>query len=293
MSNKEKVPVFPKNKPGRRIRSISPYMGITPFVMRDRGDASNYFRDSIEVTEVDAYLRKKRQEGYKNMGMLHLFIAAYIRTVSQKPQMNRYITGQRAYARKNIEVVMTVKKTMEENGGETSIKVVFDPRDTINDVYNKLNAAIEQVKGGDETATGDLAGILIKIPRLILKFLVGFLCLLDYFNIMPKLVLTASPFHGSMIITDIGSLGIPPIYHHLYNFGNLPLFISFGARRRAYEINRKGEVEERKYVDYTIVTDERICDGYNYAQGLKMLKYGVMHPEKLEVPPETVVQDIY
>ena len=293
MSNKEKVPVFPKNKPGRRIRSISPYMGITPFVMRDRGDASNYFRDSIEVTEVDAYLRKKRQEGYKNMGMLHLFIAAYVRTVSQKPQMNRYITGQRAYARKNIEVVMTVKKTMEENGGETSIKVVFDPRDTINDVYNKLNAAIEQVKGGDETATGDLAGILIKIPRLILKFLVGFLCLLDYFNIMPKLVLTASPFHGSMIITDIGSLGIPPIYHHLYNFGNLPLFISFGARRRAYEINRKGEVEERKYVDYTIVTDERICDGYNYAQGLKMLKYGVMHPEKLEVPPETVVQDIY
>ena len=293
MSNKEKVPVFPKNKPGRRIRSISPYMGITPFVMRDRGDASNYFRDSIEVTEVDAYLRKKRQEGYKNMGMLHLFIAAYVRTVSQKPQMNRYITGQRAYARKNIEVVMTVKKTMEENGGETSIKVVFDPRDTINDVYNKLNDAIEQVKGGDETATGDLAGILIKIPRLILKFLVGFLCLLDYFNIMPKLVLTASPFHGSMIITDIGSLGIPPIYHHLYNFGNLPLFISFGARRRAYEINRKGEVEERKYVDYTIVTDERICDGYNYAQGLKMLKYGVMHPEKLEVPPETVVQDIY
>ncbi len=293
MSEKEKVPVFPKNKPGRRIKSLSPYMRITPYVMRDRGDASNYFRDTIEVSEIDKYLRQKRADGYKNLGMLHLFIAAYVRTVSQKPQMNRYITGQRAYARRDIQVVMTVKKTMEESGGETSIKVVFDPRDTVNDVYNKMNAAIEQVKGGDETATGDLAGILIKIPRLVLKTLVGFLCFLDYFNLMPKLVLTASPFHGSLVITDIGSLGIPPIYHHLYNFGNIPLFISFGARRRAYEVDRTGKVLEKKYVDYTIVTDERICDGYNYAQGLKMLKFNVTHPEKLEVPPETVVQDIY
>ena len=222
-----------------------------------------------------------------------MFIAAYVRTISQKPQLNRYINGQRAYARKNIEVVMTVKKTMEENGGETSIKVIFDPTDTVYDVYNKLNAAIDQVKNGSETATGDLAGLLVKIPRLLLKFIVWVLCILDYFHIMPKLVLEASPFHGSMIITDIGSLGIPPIYHHLYNFGNLPIFIAFGAKRRVYELNKDGAVEEKRYVDYTVVTDERICDGYNYAQGLKMLKHNLMHPERLEVPPEKVVQDIY
>ena len=293
MANKEKVPVFPKNKPGRLIKSNSAYMGITPYVMRDRGDASNYFRDSVEVSELDRYLREKRREGYPGLGMLHMFIAAYVRTVSQKPQLNRYITGQRAYARKDIQVVMTVKKTMAESGGETSIKVVFEPTDTIYDVYNKMNAAIEQVKTGSETATGDLASILIKIPRLILKFIVGFLCFLDYFNLMPKLILTASPFHGSLVITDIGSLGIPPIYHHLYNFGNIPIFIAFGAKRRAYELNKTGEVEEKRYIDYTVVTDERICDGYNYAQGLKMLKNCLQHPERLETPPENVVEDIY
>lgn len=293
MSNKEKVPVFPKNKAGRRIRGMTPYMRITAFVMRDRGDASNYFRDTVEVTELEKFMREKRREGYPGLGMLHMFIASYVRTISQKPQLNRYVSGQRAYARKNIEVVMTVKKAMEENGGETSIKVVFDPTDTVYDVYTKLNAAIDHVKNGSETATGDLAGILVKIPRLLLKFIVWLLCILDYFHIMPKLVLEASPFHGSMIITDIGSLGIPPIYHHLYNFGNLPIFIAFGAKRRVYEMNKDGVVEEKRYVDYTIVTDERICDGYNYAQGLKMLKHNLMHPERLTVPPEKVVQDIY
>ena len=224
--------------------------------------------------------------------MLHMFIAAYVRVISQKPALNRYITGQRAYARKNIEVVMSVKKAMAEDAGDTSIKVIFDPRDTFIDVYTKMNDAIEHVKSGNETATGDTADVLIKIPRLLLKFVMWFLNILDYFNLLPQKLLDASPFHGSMIISDIGSLGIPPIYHHLYNFGNLPIFISFGIKRRAWELNAKGEVEEKRYVDFTVVTDERILDGYGYAQGIKLMKNLILHPEQLDVPPENVVDDI-
>ncbi len=289
----EKEIKFPKNKSGRRIHGMSPYMRITPFVMRDRGDASNYFRDSVEITELERFIREKRKEGYPGLGLLHLFVAAYVRTISQMPQLNRYIAGQRAYARKDIEVVMVVKRTMEEDGEDTAVKEVFEPTDTVFDVYDKLNAAIDRVKNGSETAAGSLADKLIKMPRLILKFFVGVLCLLDYFNLTPNFVLKASPFHGSMFITDIGSLGIPPIYHHLYNFGNLPIFISFGAKRRVCELNCNGEAEERRYVDFTVVTDERICDGYSYAQGLKTLKYCLTHPECLETPPTSVARDIY
>ena len=293
MSKKEKIPKFKKNKPGRRIRTLTPYLGFTPFIMKTRGDASNFFKDSVEIGNAEKFLRAKRLEGYKGIGMLHLFVAGYVRVISQKPQLNRYVTGQRAYARKNIEVVMTVKKSMSEDAGDTSIKVIFDPRDTIFDVYEKMNEAIEHVKSGNETATGDVAASLIRLPRGILRFAVGFLNMLDYFNALPASLLKASPFHGSMIITDIGSLGIPPIYHHLYNFGNLPIFISFGIKRRVNELNTDGTVVAKRYIDYTVVTDERICDGYGYAQGLKMLKNCILYPEQLENPPEKVVEDIY
>ena len=281
-----------KMKPGRRIRTMNPYTGFTPFIMKTRGDASNFFKDSVEIRAAEKYLRAKRAEGYKGAGMLHMFIAAYVRVISQKPALNRYITGQRAYARNNIEVVMSVKKSMAEDAGDSSIKVVFDPRDTFVDVYNKMSEAINHVKSGNETATGDTADVLMKIPRLPLKFAVWFLNILDYFNLLPQSLLDASPFHGSMIISDIGSLGIPPIYHHLYNFGNLPIFISFGMKRRAWELNAQGEIEEKRYVDFTIVTDERILDGYGYAQGFKMMKNLILHPEQLDTPPETVVEDI-
>ncbi len=291
--SKDKVIKYPKNKPGRRIHGLAPYLTFTPFVMQTRGDASNYFRDSVEISHAEKFLRAKRAEGMKGLGMLHLFIAAYIRVVSQNPYLNRYVTGQRIYSRKNIEVVMTVKESLTEQAEATSIKVIFSPTDTLQDVYNKMNAMIDKVKESAENSTTDVAAVLMKIPRLILRFVVGLLKLLDYFNLLPQALLDASPFHGSMIITNMGSLGIPPIYHHLYNFGNLPIFISFGIKRRAYELNKDGSCSERRYLDYAMVCDERICDGFGYAQGLKLLKDCLMHPEQLESPPEKVVQDIY
>ena len=294
MAENEKKPVFKGKQTARRIRSIIPYMAATPYIMKHRDDSQNFFQDSIEVTETDAFLRRKRDEGMKGLGYLHLLIAAYVRTVSQNPALNRFIRGQRAYANRYITVVMTVKESMAQDASETSIKVIFDPRDTIEDVYNKMNAAISSVKAGNETATGDIANLLFKsVPRFILRGIVDILRLLDYYGLMPKVIENASPFHGSMIITDMGSLGIPPIYHHLYNFGHLPLFLSFGARRRTYEVTRSGEVAARRYIDLNVVTDERICDGYTYAQCFKMMRRLITHPEQLETPPEKVVEDIY
>ena len=133
----------------------------------------------------------------------------------------------------------------------------------------------------------------LKLPRFLLRFAVGCLRVMDYFGIIPQKLLDASPFHGSMIITDMGSLGIPPIYHHLYNFGNLPMFIAFGAKRKAVELDREGKPVERKYIDFMAVMDERVCDGYYYASSFKYMKMYMHNPALLEVPPEKVVEDLF
>lgn len=281
-------------KEGRQLRSLPALNKVAPYIMVERNDACNYFEDKIEITEIDRFLRAKRAEGWKGMGMLHVFIAAYLRIVSQFPGVNRFIGGQRIFARNNIEVVMVIKRTLELNAPETSIKVVFDPSDTIFDVYRKLNEQIDNIKAntGDNN-TEKLAGLLFKIPGVVLKFAVWFLKTLDYFGLLPKAIMDASPFHGSMIITDLGSLGIPPIYHHIYNFGTLPVFIAFGAKRREYAISADGSPVEKKYIDYTVVSDERICDGHYFAAAFKYFKHYLRKPELLEQPPEQVVEDIF
>ena len=284
---------FGDRNDGRLLRSLAPYFTFIPFVMKDRNDASNYFSDKIEVSDIDRWLRRQRAEGYKGLGFLHLILAAYVRTVASRPGINRFVSGQRVYARNEILINMMVKRGITTESEETCAKVVFEPTDTIYDVYRKMNDAVEEIRVSDDSGTEKVAGVLMKIPGIFLKFAVWVLRVMDYFDLIPMSLLRVSPFHGSMIVTDLGSLGIPPIYHHLYNFGNLPVFLAFGAKRRVVELDRHGQPVEHKYVDYKIVCDERIVDGAYYAAAFKHMKYYLKNPQELERAPEKVLDDIF
>lgn len=284
---------FGDRKEGRRLRTLPALNMFESYIMINRNDACNQFAGSVEISEMDRWLRAKRQEGYKGLGMLHLFIAAYIRVVSQLPGLNRFVSGQRVYARNEILINMMVKRGITTESEETCAKVVFEPTDTIYDVYRKMNDAVEEIRVSDDSGTEKVAGVLMKIPGIFLKFAVWVLRVMDYFDLIPMSLLRVSPFHGSMIVTDLGSLGIPPIYHHLYNFGNLPIFLAFGAKRRVVELDRHGQPVEHKYVDYKIVCDERIVDGAYYAAAFKHMKYYLKNPQELERAPEKVLDDIF
>ncbi len=284
---------FGDRKDGRLLRSIDSFTKLAPFVMKTKNDANNSYSDTVEITEIDRFLKKKRTEGYPGMGMLHVFLASYVRVVSQKPGFNRFVAGQRIYARNVIEVIMIVKLAMSTKATETSIKVKLNPSDTITDIYHKINAEVDKIKANNEvTDTDDLAITLMKIPRLILKFLVFILNIFDYFGILPNMLVEASPFHGSLFVTDLGSIGIQPVAHHLYNFGNIPLFLAFGTKRRTFETQSDGTVAEKKYVDYTLTMDDRITDGFYFAQSVKYMKSFMRHPQQLDIPPETVAEDV-
>ena len=278
---------------GRRIRSQEPINALMPFIFKTINTSSNSFADAIEITEVEKYLREKRLNGYPGMGYLHLFIAVYIRVASQYPGINRFISGQRLFARNNIEFVMTVKKGLSTEAPETTIKVAFSPENTIFDVYKRVNEEIEKVKNEIESnAALVLARAFLKLPRVILKFVISFLEFLDYFGLMPKTLLEVSPFHGSLFITDLGSIGLPPVFHHLYDFGNMPLFIAFGVKRKVNELGKNGAVAERKYIDYTLVMDERVCDGFYFSQVIRLFRSLIRNPFSLDNPPESIVEDI-
>lgn len=285
---------FGDRKEGRLLRSLPAFAKFVPFIMPTRNDACNQYEESFEVSDVDRRLRKLRVDGYKGIGILHFIIAAYIRGVSMLPGMNRFVVGRRIYARDNIEVVMTVKRSLAIDATETTIKVVFEPTDTIFDVYRKMSEKIDEIKTVEgNNNTEDVAEAMCKAPRFLLRFALTILRIMDYFGWLPQSLLDASPFHGSMIITDLGSLRIGPIYHHIYNFGTLPVFISFGAKRHAYELDRHGNMVDRKYVDCKFVMDERTVDGHYYAQFLQAFRYICQHPEIVEIPPSKVVEDVF
>lgn len=284
---------FGDRKDGRKLRTISPMHRLEFFIMKDRNDALNLFSDSFEISAAEQYIRKKKAEGLKNFGLLHVILAGYVRTLASRPALNRFVSGQTLYARNCIEVVMTIKKEMSIESPDTCIKVKFDPHDTAEDIYNKFNKVVEENQSGAGDSDFDkTAEIFNRIPRPLLRLIIRFLNWLDYHGKLPQPIMDISPFHGSFIITSLGSLGIPPVFHHIYNFGNLPIFLAYGAKRYQMVMNAEGQFERKVYVDYTVVTDERICDGYYFASSLKMLKRILKNPAVLDEPPETVAEDI-
>ena len=288
-------PTWGDRSDGRKIRTLAPMAQITAYFQVERNTCSNFFEESFEITHIDRYIRQKRREGLTDFGITHVLLAAYVRGVAKYPQLNRFISGQKVYSRGNdIQYCMVIKKEMNVDSPDTSIKVHLTPYDTAEEVYHKLNAAIESVKATKELDSNldGLIQYLNLIPSIVLKFVVWLLKLLDYFGLLPKFLLELSPFHGSLFFTSMGSLGIPPIYHHLYDFGNLPCFGAFGCKRRALEVLEDGTVVQKKYIDVRFVLDERICDGYYYATFFKHYRRLLAHPEILDNPPEEVVCDI-
>lgn len=278
---------------GRRIRTLDPLFCVAPYIMKKKSGSSNLFSGSIDITEADRYIRSKRQEGMPGFGILHLFIAAYIRILSQRPALNRFISGQKIYARFGILINLTVKKELTVNGQETTVKAYFEPSDTAEDVYRKIQAAIQEGKQeGDSNNTDNTARLLKHIPGLLLKFVIWFLTLLDYFGILPKSLLNISPFHGSLFISDLGSVGLPPVFHHLYDFGNIPIFLCFGPKYRTTKTDKDGNWEEHRYFDFKVTIDERICDGFYFSGVLKLVNNIFKNPQQLDSPPEKIVEDI-
>jgi hypothetical protein len=173
------------------------------------------------------------------------------------------------------------------------VKIGFRPTDTVFEVAAAIDAAVSAGRAeGPGTETDRAARLFMLLPRPLVRLLLWTLRALDYHGLMPRVLHRASPFHTSAFVTDLGSLGIRPIYHHLYEFGTTSVFLAFGHKERRLALGEDGKVVERKVVSLKAVNDERICDGHYYASAFKLFLGLFRHPERLEVAPETVIEDV-
>lgn len=277
---------------GRYIRKADPIYRIIPYIMKERSDAQVFYEDRIYLDKVDELLKEIRKETDLEIGIMHVLVAAIVRTISQKPRINRFVSGRKIYARNEISFSLVVKKEMNEKTPETTIKIWFDPNDTLYDVTRKINEEILKNKNVQASNDTDkLAKLIMYMPGIFIKAFVSFVNFLDHRGLMPKIINKLSPFHSSFFLTNLGSIGIQPVYHHIYNFGTISLFLAMGIKNTEYQVNKHGDVIKRRYVNIKTVSDERVCDGYYYATSVRMMKRLMENPQSLLTKPREVFED--
>ncbi len=298
----ELPPLPPKRKrrfgdryDGYRVRKMDLPFWIIPNIMRSRLDSQIFFEETIDITELERYVKEKRATDMPDLRLMHVVLAAVIRMFALRPRLNRFVAGKKIYAHNNIRASMTVKRSLTDDGEETEVLPVFSPYDTLRDVMTRFNnewkeAVAEETKDGN--ATDKVIRAIGFIPTWLKSFVVFVVRNLDKVGLMPKVLYKASPFHSSFYITDVGSLGIDSIFHHLYEFGTTSCFVALGKKKTEQYFDNEGNLRRRKVLTFRFVLDERICDGHYYAASIKQFRWFMKHPERLELPPEELPDEI-
>ena len=198
---------------GRLINNLTTYDKYGPYFNPSSTGSSNMYDDSIYLGETTAWLRDRATGEFAGLNLLHVIIAAYVRTVSAMPAINRFISGQRIYARHDISVIITAARKESDRRAARFVKVSFEPGDDVYDVYRKIAAGVQAVRSGATPANAlPFPESMLKLPRPVVRLAFWGLRVADYFGKLPRHILDNSGVHGSMSICTLSVHGAQPTY---------------------------------------------------------------------------------
>ncbi len=291
IKNEETGDFSMKRKDGIRIKLDDPMYRVAAHVMNKRMDSMNMVTIDIPVQPIADYVHRKRDEGGMKISRLAVLLAAYIRVIDEFPWFNHFVVNSNFYARNEIAVGMVVLKGGSLKSGGTMSKIYFQPTDNVFKVQQRLNEYIEQNRAQDpDNGTERMIKFLLSVPGL-LRGGVKLFRWMDKHGMLPKSVLAMSPFHISLVITDLASIRLDSIYHHVYEFGTTSIAMAMGVNREVPK-SRGGEIVHERCMPLGIVMDERIASGNYFARGFHRFKEYLYHPEVLEQTPDVIDEEI-
>ena len=251
-----------------------------------------FFKHEVRCEPLDEFIRAQCELG-NNFNYMDIIIASAVRLLALRPKLNRFIMNGRIFKRNNIQISFTIKKVLKDDAPDTTIKLTFTGHENLQEVKAKIDEEIKKNVGLDKTnETDKLARFLTIVPNGMIKFVMAILRFMDRHGMIPKKLLDASPFHTSCFITNLKSIKLDYVYHHIYDFGTTSIFIAMGKEKMMPVVDENNELAVGKVMTLGFVTDERICDGLYYGNSLRMLKRILKNPEVLLERLEKVEQDI-
>jgi hypothetical protein len=249
------------------------------FIMPTRNESVVYFDRVIRYEPLEAYLTKAKVAF--GADITHAGVAALNIGLAENPRMNQFVVGRRMYARNGRWVTFSMKRQyMNKEAKLSAVKLEMQDGESFRQLCGRINDNIVVERSGTKTASDVEFDLLDVLPRPGLWFANHLIRWLDYYNILPyELFIKGDGMYTSAFLANLGSLGMGPGYHHLYEHGTCPLFLMFGQiEERAVVEN--GEVKVGKVLHIRFSYDERIADGLTAKDGIESVARVLQDPER-------------
>ncbi|MDF1563306.1 MAG: 2-oxo acid dehydrogenase subunit E2 [Deltaproteobacteria bacterium] len=252
---------------------------IMPHLMPTRTEAIVYFDQEIPITGTRAYLAQ-----HEEVNLFQVILAAMARALAERPGLNRFVAGRKIYQREEVAISFAVKKQFSDKAKLTTVKVIFEAEDTLAKVGERVKEAVGVGKAEKDTSSEKEMNLASYLPRSLIRFFVWFLRVADYWGLIPGAMLKNDPLYASLFVANLGSVGLDAAYHHLFEYGTVPLFAVVGKTKKVPYVKEDDTVGVREVVPIRYTFDERINDGFYCVKSLENMARYVEQPELLEAP---------
>ena len=281
--------VWVKDAPGLNVIMS----GLYP----NRTDCEVCMRDELDITDLLAYIEGKNASGQAHRTKLfHCIVAMMVRIINERRYLNRFVRTLRIYERDEITVSFIAKRQFSDKAEEALVTYKARATDNIDDVSRFILGEVKEVRAEGqpepEQENGkkkkkakkldDTINKMAKLPRFLLMIITGFVRWLDRWGKVPKSLTHGDPAYSTVLLSNLGSIRCPAVYHHLNNYGTNSLMMTIGTMKKKTVTGEDGSVTTRDVVDIAVTADERIADGFYFAKSIKMLHYICAHPDILE-----------
>ncbi|MBO4915042.1 MAG: 2-oxo acid dehydrogenase subunit E2 [Oscillospiraceae bacterium] len=273
------------------LRDIDSMHYIMPLIMPNRTDNEAFVSEKIDLTKTEAYLAKKNAEkpAYKYT-IFHVVVAAVLKTITLRPQLNRFYANYNLYQRNEVTAAFTIKKIFTDEGDEALAFIHSKPTDNIDTIHDELFRQVSYVRNVGEDASTESMDMLQKLPLVFKKAIGVGARFLDKHGWMPQSAVETDPFRASVVLANFGSIKLHSGYHHLTNWGTTSVFCIVGEMKKRPFFDDNGNVDMRMSIDIGLTVDERISDGFYCSRAVRLLKMLIENPELLEKPLEEKIE---
>lgn len=258
------------SRPDGTLVKIHPFRRILIHLLPTRGEALVYFDAYADAEKLVAFLDEEKRKD-SGADMTHVAIAAANIALASTPKMNRFVVGHRLYDRKERWLSFSMKrKRLDRDAQISTVKLKMIDGETFPELVARMNGGIVEERSGKKTRTDKEIDLFNLFGRPLLTVGVRALKMLDYYNLLPKAYIDGDPLYTSIFVANLGSLGMGPGYHHLFEYGTCPLFIMVGKLEDRV-IARDGQPVVRPMLHVRFTYEERIEDGLNARFGIDKL----------------------
>lgn len=261
-------------------KDVSAFRKIAIGTWKTAYDPSVYGTMELPMDAAMDYLKRFREHTGQHVTISHMMAKAVAAALKRMPDANAILRWHRIYLRKDINVFFQVVMTDE---GEDKVDLSgatiehCDQKDLAT-IVAEFQEKVERVRQRSDPALEKTRNAFKVVPFWMMHRMLKLVSFLSYTLNLALPGMPKDPF-GSVMITNIGSLGLDTAYVPLVPYSRVPLLLAIGAVKDVV-VAEHGEIVVRKRMKVSATFDHRFIDGFHGAIMSKVLHTWFAEPDK-------------